>query len=110
MLKSIGAVVVAVVAWFLTAEVGNLLIRGGAPRLYRGGSGRYYFTLPMKLCRLAPALVASLFAGSVCAVIAGPNSHAAKVLGCGLLLLFLPVQNCFGISSRCGSTYSFSLR
>jgi hypothetical protein len=90
-LKSICAVVVAVVAWFLVAVVGNLLIRAVLPG-YTAVEADMNFTLPMKVCRLALALVASLCAGSVCAAIAGPNSHAAKVAGCGLLLFFLPVH------------------
>jgi hypothetical protein len=90
-LKSICAVVVGVVAWFLTATVGNLLIRAVLPG-YTEVEADMNFTLPMKLCRLALALVASLCAGAVCTAIAGPNSHAAKVIGCGLLLLFLPVH------------------
>jgi hypothetical protein len=84
-------VVVAVVAWFLTAVVGNLFIRAVLPG-YTEVEADMNFTLPMKLCRLALALVASLCAGAVCAAIAGPNSHAAKVAGCGLLLFFLPVH------------------
>jgi hypothetical protein len=91
MVKSICAVVIGVVAWFLTATVGNLLIRALVPG-YTAVEADMNFTLPMKLCRLALALVASLCAGSVCAAIAGPNGHAAKVVGCGLLLLFLPVH------------------
>ena len=91
MLKSICAVVVAVVAWFLTAVVGNLLIRAVLPG-YTEVEADMNFTLPMKLCRLALALVASLCAGSVCAAIADSNRNAAKVLGCGLLLFFLPVH------------------
>jgi hypothetical protein len=84
-------VVLAVVAWFVTAVVGNLLIRAVLPG-YAGVEVDMNFTLPMKLCRLALALVASLCAGAVCAAIAGRNSHAAKVAGCGLLLFFLPVH------------------
>jgi hypothetical protein len=90
-LKSICAVVVAVVAWFLTAVAGNLLIRAVLPG-YTEVEVDMNFTLLMKLCRLALALVASLCAGSVCAAITGPQSYAAKVVGCGLLLLFLPVH------------------
>jgi hypothetical protein len=90
-LKSICAVVVAVFAWFLTAVVGNLFIRAVLPG-YTEVEADMNFNLAMKLCRLALALVASLCAGSVCAAIAGSNSQAAKVLGCGLLLLFLPVH------------------
>jgi hypothetical protein len=84
-------VVVAVLAWFLTAIVGNLLIRAVLPG-YTEVEAAMNFTLPMKLCRLALALAASLCAGFVCAAIASPKSHAAKVLGCGLLLFFLPVH------------------
>ncbi len=91
MLRSICAVVVAVVAWFLIAFVGNLIIRAVLPG-YTEVEVDMNFTVPMKLCRLALALVASLCAGAVCAAIAGPNSHAPKVLAWGLLLLFLPVH------------------
>jgi hypothetical protein len=90
-LKSTCAVVVGVVAWFLTAFVGNLLLRAVLPG-YTEVEVDMNFTLAMKLCRLTLALVASLCAGFVCAAIAGLNSHAAKVLGCGLLLLFLPIH------------------
>ncbi len=90
-LKSTCAVVVAFFAWFVTAVVGNLLIRAVLPGYTEVEAGMN-FTLPMKLCRLALALVSSLCAGSVCEAIAGPNSRGAKVLGCGLLLFFLPVH------------------
>ncbi len=90
-LKSSFAVVVAVVAWFVAAVVGNLLIRAVLPG-YTEVEADMNFTLPMKLCRLALALVASICAGFVCAAIAGPKSQTAKVLGCGLLLFFLPVH------------------
>ncbi len=92
MLKSIGAVVVAVVAWFLTAVVGNFCSSVRCSQGYTAVEADMNFTLPMKLCRLALALVASSGAGFVCGDSAGPKSHAAKVLGCGLLLFFLPVH------------------
>jgi hypothetical protein len=91
MLRSICAVVVAVIAWFFAATAGNWVLRAVLPG-YAEVEVAMGFTLPMLICRLALGLVASLCAGIVCAAIARPNSHAAKVVAGVMVGLFLPVH------------------
>ena len=109
MLKSICAVVVAVVAWFLTAVVGNLLIRAVLPG-YTEVEVDMNFTLPMKLCRLALALVASLCAGPCARRLQVRTATRPKSLRAGCCCCFSRCTTRFGISSRCGTTSSFSSR
>jgi hypothetical protein len=91
MLRSISAVLIAVVVWFLVATVGNLLLRAAMPG-YTEVEVAMAFTLPMQIGRLALGLVSSLCAGTVCALIATPGSHAAKVFAGIMLAFFLPVH------------------
>jgi hypothetical protein len=91
MLRSISAILIAVVAWFLIASVGNRVLRA-AMRGYTDVEVAMAFTLPMQIGRLALGLVSSLCAGTVCALIARPGSHAAKFFGGIMLAFFLPVH------------------
>ena len=91
MLRSICAVIISVVTWFLVATVGNLLLRvliSGYAAVEVGMS----FTFPMKLARLALGLISSLCAGIVCAAIANAGSYAAKVVAGIMFVLFIPVH------------------
>jgi hypothetical protein len=91
MLRSSCAGIIAIVAWFLAASVGNRLMRAVLPG-YAEVEAAMTFTLVMQVCRLVLGLVSSLCAGFVCAAIAGPKRTAEKVVACGLVLLFLPVH------------------
>ena len=91
MLRSICAVIISVVTWFLVGTLGNLLLRALLPG-YAAVETAMSFTLPMKLARLALGLISSLSAGIVCAAIANPGSHAAKVVAGIMVALFIPVH------------------
>ena len=90
MLKSVLAVVVAVITWFLTATILNLILRALFPG-YSAAELTFAFTLPMMICRLALGLVSSLCAGLVCARIAG-RSIAAKITAGIMVALFIPAH------------------
>jgi hypothetical protein len=91
MLRSICAVVLGVISWFVTAVIINRLLRAVLPGYTEAEAART-FTLPMQVCRLVMALLASLCGGLVCAAIAGRKSHAAEILACGLVVFFLPAH------------------
>ena len=91
MLRSICAVVISVITWFLVATVGNLLIRVLLPG-YAAVEVSMNFTLPMKIARLVLGLISSVFAGVLCAAIAHSGGHAAKVLAGIMVVLFIPVH------------------
>jgi len=88
MLKSILAVVVALITWFLVATILNLLLRVLLPG-YATAEISFAFTLPMMICRLVLGLVASLCAGFVCAGITD-QSVAAKITAGIMVALFIP--------------------
>jgi hypothetical protein len=90
MFRSILAVVVAVITWFLVATILNLVLRALLPG-YSAAEVTFAFTLPMMLCRLGLGLVASLCAGLVGASIADRNT-AAKITAGMLVALFIPVH------------------
>ena len=91
MLRSIGAIVVSLITWFLVATVGNWLLRALIPG-YAAVEVAMTFTLSMKLARLVLGLVSSLFAGLIGAAMAKPGSHAPKVVAVLMLALFIPVH------------------
>jgi hypothetical protein len=90
MVKSIVAVIVAVVTWFVVATIGNWILRAALPG-YTAVEASMNFTLTMMICRLILGLVSSLSAGFVCATIA-PNRVAPKVAAAIMVILFLPVH------------------
>jgi hypothetical protein len=90
MIRSIFAVIAAVVTWFIVATIGNWILRAGLPA-YSAVEVSMNFTLTMMICRLLLGLVSSLFAGFVCATIAR-NRVAAKVAAAVMVVLFLPVH------------------
>ena len=90
MLKSILAVIVAVVAWFVVATIGNWILRLLIPG-YHAVEVAMNFTLTMMIGRLVLGLLSSLAAGFVCASIA--RNHIAPIVAAVImLLLFLPVH------------------
>jgi hypothetical protein len=90
MIRSILAVIVAVVTWFIVATILNWILRAGLPG-YSAVEVSMNFTLTMMLCRLLLGLVSSLCAGFVCATIAR-NMFAAKVAAALMVVLFLPLH------------------
>jgi hypothetical protein len=90
MIRSIFAVIVAIVTWFIVATIGNWILRAALPG-YSAVEVSMNFTLTMMICRLLLGLVSSLCAGFVCAAIAR-NRAAAKVAAAIMVLLFLPVH------------------
>jgi hypothetical protein len=90
MIRSILAVIVAVVTWFIVATIGNWILRAGLPG-YSVVEVSMNFTLTMMICRLLLGLVSSLGAGFVCATIAR-NRVAAKAAAAVMVVLFLPVH------------------
>ena len=90
MLRSIFAVIVAVITWFLVATIGNWVLRAALPG-YSAVEVAMTFTLTMMICRLILGLVASFCAGFVCGGIAR-NSVAPKVAAGIMVVLFLPVH------------------
>jgi hypothetical protein len=90
MIRSILAVIVAVVIWFIVATIGNWILRA-ALQGYSAVEVSMNFTLTMMICRLVLGLLSSLCAGFVCATIAR-NSVAPKVAAAMMVVLFLPVH------------------
>jgi hypothetical protein len=91
MLRSICAVVVSLVAWFVVATVGNWLLRALIPG-YAAAEPSMTFSLTMQIGRLSLGLASSLCAGAVAAAIAKSGSHAPKVLAALMIALFIPVH------------------
>jgi hypothetical protein len=90
MLRSILAVIVAIISWFVVATIGNWILRAVLPG-YSAVEVSMNFTLTMMICRLILGLVSSWCAGFLCATIAR-NSVAPKVAAGIMVLLFLPVH------------------
>ena len=91
MLRSIAAVLLGFVAWFVAATAGNWLIRTLLPG-YTEVEAAMTFTLPMLLARLALGIVSSLCAGAACAAAAGASDRPVKVFAGIIVLMFLPVH------------------
>ena len=91
MLRSILAVVVAVITWVVVATIGNWILRAALPG-YSAAEVAMTFTLTMMICRLVLGLISSVCAGFVCAAIAGGSRLAPKVAAVIMVLLFLPVH------------------
>ena len=91
MLRSILAIIVAVITWFVVATIGNWILRAGLPG-YSAVEVSMNFTLTMMICRLILGLVSSLCAGFACGAIAGRSSIAPKIAAAIMVVLFLPVH------------------
>jgi len=90
MIRSILAVIVAVITWFIVATIGNWILRAALPG-YSAVEVSMNFTFTMMICRLVLGLLSSLCAGFVCATVAR-NRVAPKVAGVVMVVLFLPVH------------------
>lgn len=91
MIRSIAAVIIAILTWFVVATIGNWLLRAILLG-YTAVEKSMDFSLLMLLCRLGLGLVSSFCSGAACAAIATQRSRAATVAAVVLLLLFLPVH------------------
>ena len=91
MTRSVAAIAAGLVAWFVTATLGNFLLRAAMPG-YAAVEPTMDFTLGMQFARLTLGAVSSLGAGFVAAWIATqPRRDVVILLGL-LLVLFLPVH------------------
>jgi len=88
-LKTVGAVVAALVAWFLVATVLNLALRAWWPH-YHEAETAFNFTIAMKLARLVLGAISTLSAGFVAAWIGKSRMGSATLTGIALLCLFIP--------------------
>lgn len=91
MLRSIVAIIVAIVTWFIVATVVNWILRAALPG-YSLAEVSLNFTLTMMIFRLLLGLLSSLVAGFVCAAIAGRSMLAPKIVAAIMVVLFLPVH------------------
>jgi hypothetical protein len=91
MIRSLLAVLAGLITWFVVATLGNFLIRALLPG-YVAAEPNMTFTLAMMVSRLGLAVVSSLVAGYVCALVAGGKLGAAYACAAVLLLCFLPVH------------------
>src|SRR4030095_16578132 len=88
-LKTVGAVIAALVTWFLVATVLNLALRTWWPH-YHEAETAFNFTIAMKLHRLVLGAISTLSAGFVAAWIGKNLMGSATLTGIALLCLFIP--------------------
>ena len=91
MIRSLLAVVAAVLAWVVVATALNLVLRFGWQD-YAAAEPAMTFTLSMMLARLLLGVLASLAAGLVAAVIAKGGKWPVYVVAILLLAAFIPVH------------------
>ena len=88
-LKTVGAVIAALVTWFLVATVLNLALRTWWPH-YHEAETAFNFTSAMKLARMVLGAISTLSAGFVAAWIGRSRMGSATLTGIALLCLFIP--------------------
>jgi hypothetical protein len=91
MARAIGGLVGGLVAWFLIATAGNLVLRF-AWAGYAEVEKAMTFTLAMMVARLVLGVLSSLGAGLTVAWITRRNGRMAQVLAGILFVLFIPVH------------------
>ena len=91
MLRSIGAVILGVVAWMVAATLANMLLRALLPG-YAEVEKEMSFTISMLDGRLVVGVIASLAAGATCAAVARGNSTAEVVLAALMVVIFMPIH------------------
>src|SRR5260370_17708014 len=107
MIRSILAVIVAVITWFIVATIGNWILRAALPG-YSAVEVSMNFTFTMMICRLVLGLLSSLCAGFVCATISR-NTVAPKVPGAVMVVLVLPVHYMLWVKFPVWNTLFFFL-
>ena len=88
-LKTVGAVIAALVTWFFVATVVNLALRAWWPH-YHEAEIAFNFTFAMKFARLVLGAISTLGAGFVAAWIGKSRMGSATLTGIALLCLFIP--------------------
>jgi hypothetical protein len=88
-LRTVGAVIAALVTWFFVATVVNLAFRAWWPH-YHEAEAAFNFTLAMKLGRLVLGAISTLGTGFVAAWIDKGRMRAVTLTGIALLCLFIP--------------------
>ena len=88
-LKTVGAVIAALVTWFFIATVVNLALRTLWPH-YHEAEIAFNFTFAMKFARLVLGAISTLGAGFVAAWIDKDRMRAGTLTGIVLLGLFIP--------------------
>src|SRR5215471_14739321 len=88
-LKTVGAVIAALVTWFFVATVANLALRAWWPH-YHEAETAFNFTIAMKVARLVLGAISTLSAGFVAAWIGKSRMGSAMLTGIVLLALFIP--------------------
>ena len=91
MLRKIGAVVAALIAWGVVVTILNLGLRYGFPG-YAAVEKAMTFTLGMMAARLAISFAATLSAGAMTAWIARDRLTWPLITGIVLLAIFIPVH------------------
>ena len=88
MWRTVGSIIVGLVAWGLVVTLLNFGLRAGIPG-YRAAEPILQFTLAMKIGRLTEAALASLAAGAVVGLIAPHKRWAPWIVGLIILVPFL---------------------
>jgi hypothetical protein len=91
MMRTLLAVLAALVTWVLVVSLLNLLLRYGIAG-YAAAEPLFAFTLGMQLARLAIAALTCLVAGAVAARIAPSAPRAPWITGMILFVVFLPTH------------------
>ena len=91
MLRKIGAVIAALIAWTIVIIILNFGLRYGFPG-YAGVEKAMTFTFGMMCARLAISFVATLCAGATTAWIARDRILWPLITGIVLLAIFIPVH------------------
>jgi hypothetical protein len=91
MMRSVAGIALGLVAWFVVATVGNLLLRTGFPG-YAEVEGAMDFTAAMLWARLLLGLLASFAAGLVVARTVVRRRRDVLIAAVLLLALFVPVH------------------
>jgi hypothetical protein len=91
MLRKIGAVVAALIAWTVVVTILNFGLRYGFPG-YAAVEKAMTFTFGMMAARLAISFVATLSAGATTAWVARDRRAWPLITGIVLLAIFIPVH------------------
>jgi len=91
MIRGLAGVVAGIVAWFVVATAGNLVLRAGWAS-YAEVEKAMQFTPSMMAARLILGALASLGAGIAVAAITRRNGRAAQALAAVLFAMFIPVH------------------
>ena len=90
-LRIVLAVVLAFVAWFVAATLGNFILRAAIPD-YRAEEVATSFSLASQVGRLVLGLVSTFAATFVALLIVRRNAMLALAVGCVLFVFFIPVH------------------